>query len=66
MTNISLKLDDLNNYTLLDIFDKFTLEDLTSVADMNSRFRELIIKHYAVREYRIHEKIIKKKLKMGQ
>lgn len=58
MTDIALKLDDLNNYTLLDIFDIFTLGDLISVADMSSRFRELIIKHYAVNRYRIHEKII--------
>lgn len=58
VTDIKIKFDDLDNYLLLDFFDTFTLEDLVSLADMNSRFRELVIKHYAVKKFQFHKKLI--------
>lgn len=51
-----IKLDDLNFDCLLEIFDK-ELEDLLNVADLNSRFRELILQHY-IPEYHFNERIV--------
>lgn len=53
-----MQFDDLNNDVLLEIFDTFSLDDLLSLADMNPRFRELIVRHPAIYKFRINEQII--------
>lgn len=55
----SVRLDDLNNDVLLEIFDYMEFEDLFNLADSNLKFRELISHRYAIHKYRVHEKLIK-------
>lgn len=52
-------LDQLDNYTLLAIFDQMDLTDLMNVANISIRFRQLIIDHFMLSKHRIHEKVIK-------
>lgn len=55
-----LRLEDLNNYALLEIFDAMELDELLNLVDTsNSRLRELITRHQIVNRFRIHEKILK-------
>lgn len=57
ITSNSLQFGDLNNDVLLDISDKIAFEDLISLTETNSRFRDLISRHYALKN-RIQEKLI--------
>lgn len=57
--NSKLQLEDLNIDVLLEIFDNLELESLISLADINHRFRKLVIQRYIIPKYRFHEKIIK-------
>lgn len=57
LTSKLIRLDDLNSDVILDIFDHFQLEDLINVAELNSKFRELIAQYYSMK-FHIHEKVI--------
>lgn len=52
------KLDQLDNYSLLAIFDWIDLEGLLCFAVLNSRFSELIAAHCVKQRFQIHEKAI--------
>lgn len=47
------RLEDLDNYSLLLIFDLLPDDDLFTLAELNVRFRDLIFRHYFNRKYDI-------------
>lgn len=51
--------DELNNCALLDLFDALDLEELISVANINSRFRDLVTKYYAIQKFGLHKKTLR-------
>lgn len=54
----SLQFFDLNNDMILEIFDKINFEDLLTLAEMRTKFQDLIIRYYAINKFHIHEKLI--------
>lgn len=49
--------EQLDNYSLMDIFDYLYITDLFKMARINPRFADIILDHYA-KKYRLHEKQI--------
>lgn len=52
-------MDDLDDYTLLSIFDKLNLDDLINVADIGLRYRHLVTRHYAIPKFKLHDSLIR-------
>lgn len=53
-----LQLDQLGNYNLLEIFDWMDFDELLKMVEMNQRFYQLIIRHYAITKYQINNKTL--------
>lgn len=51
----STYLGELDDFSLMGIFDRLHVGDLSKLAAMNPRFRQLIIDHYIIGEQRLHE-----------
>lgn len=56
--NSVIRLDDLNDDILLQIFDNFKFEELLNAADINNKFRRLIVQHKIIPKYRFNERIV--------
>lgn len=52
------RLQYLDDFTLLHIFDRLNFDDLVKVADIDDRFQHLVADHYIVSKFRIHTKVI--------
>lgn len=53
-----VKLEHLDEYSLLGILDYLDFDELVNLADTNQEFRQFIAEHYMIPKYRIHEKQI--------
>lgn len=62
LSTIISKFENLDRYSLLSTFDTLGFEELLYLADQNSTFREIIIQHYAISKFRIHEKHLQIKI----
>lgn len=51
-------LADLDDFSLMNIFDQLGLNDLSKLVLMNPRFRQLITDHYIIRQYHLHDRLI--------
>lgn len=58
-SNSSSYLDQLDDFSLLNVFDFVFIDDLITLAETSPRFADIIVKHYIVGELRLHEKAIK-------
>lgn len=50
--------DDLDDYSLMDIFDMLELPDLAKIVPLSPRFHDLIMNHYIKSKYRLHKREI--------
>lgn len=50
--------EQLDDYSLMNIFDYLLLSDLIAVAQMNPRFADIIQNRYLISKYRFHEREI--------
>lgn len=53
-----LRLDQLEHYSLLTIFDSLDLRDYYSIAALNDRFHQLIVDHYMIGRHHFNEREI--------
>lgn len=53
-----LRLDDMDNYSLMRFFNRLQFDELLNLAEINARFRHLI-GHYMLAKYSIHKKILR-------
>lgn len=51
-------LDGLDDFSLMDIFDMLEMADLAKVAPLSPRFHKIIMDHYIIPIYRLHEREI--------
>lgn len=51
-------LDQMDDYSLLAIFDHLNFNELINMADTNTKFRALILMYYMKPKYKIHENVI--------
>lgn len=54
-----IQMDDLDDYTLLSIFDVLNLDDLINVADIGLRYRHLVTRHYAISKFKLHDSLVR-------
>ena len=50
-------LDDLDDFSLLSVFDWLSLHNLARLASLSPRYKELIVHHYFNGKYRLHKRI---------
>lgn len=55
MVSTSNELADLDDYSLLNIFDWLNLTDFLHLAQLNQRYEKLVIDHYLIGKYHFHE-----------
>lgn len=48
-------MENLDNFSLMEIFDKLDLRDLVKLSILSPRFHQLIVDHYMIAKYRLHE-----------
>lgn len=53
-----MELEKLDDKTLIDTFNRFTPDDLIWVAEQSQRFAAIILDHYIIGKYNLHEKEI--------
>lgn len=49
-------MENLDDFSLLEIFDKLDFFDLVKLSTLGPRFHQIIVDHYIIAEYRLHEK----------
>lgn len=57
--NEKLRLDNLDDYSLLGIFDLLGFDELLNLSEVNDRFHQLIGNHYMLGKYNIDVKIVR-------
>lgn len=50
--------DQKNNYTILEIFETLNIEDTIKIADMNYALQQILTKHFLLRKFRLHERVV--------
>lgn len=51
--------DQLDDFNLFSIFDALSLDELASMAELSPRYKELILEHYIIGKYQLHQNEIK-------
>lgn len=50
--------DQKHNYTILEIFESLNIEDTIKIADMNYVLQQIVTKHFLLRKFRLHERVV--------
>lgn len=54
-----MSFDQLNNIVLLEIFDQMSFDELVNVSDLGERYHEIVIQHYMIPKFKIHNNLVK-------